>query len=95
MGPESKDSSKSMDWKSVEEPVSTGSSSDGAPVKKRLPKKIRHIPDYYFLPRMSLPSAILFYGSCIAAGIGAGMLTEMWLEKKAKEDAGVVSESHK
>ncbi|KAL6541747.1 Dihydrosphingosine phosphate lyase [Orobanche gracilis] len=95
MGPNLEDSSKSMDWKSVEESVSTASSSDGAPVKKRLPKKIRHIPDYYFLPRMSLPSAILFSGSCIAAGIGAGMLTEMWLKKKAKEDARVVSEADK
>ncbi|CAA0825084.1 Unknown protein [Striga hermonthica] len=83
MGPEAKDPSKAMDWKSMEEPVSTDSS-NGAAVKKRLPKKIRQIPDYYFLPRRSLPSAILFYGSWIAAGIGAGMLAEIWLKKKAK-----------
>ncbi|KAK8997576.1 hypothetical protein V6N11_012129 [Hibiscus sabdariffa] len=64
-------------------------------VKKRLPKKIRQIPDCYFLPRMSVPSAIAFYGACIAGGIGAGMLLEVWINKKIKEDGGVIWEFDK
>lgn len=83
MGAEEKDASKSMDWKSIEEPVSSDSG-NGASVKKRLPRRIRQIPDYYFLPRWSLSSTMLFYGSCIAAGIGAGMLVEIWINKKVK-----------
>ncbi|PIN14922.1 hypothetical protein CDL12_12432 [Handroanthus impetiginosus] len=94
MGTEEKDASKAMDWKSIGEPASRDSA-DGAAVKKRLPKKIRQIPDHYFLPRRSLPSAIFFYGSCIAAGIGAGMLTEIWINKKVKEDGGVIWEFDK
>lgn len=53
-----------------------------AVVKKRLPKRLRHIPEFYFLPRRSLPSAIALYGSIIAAGLGAGMLVEVWVKKK-------------
>lgn len=53
-------------------------------VKKRLPRKVRQIPEYYFLPRRSLPSAIAFYGSWIVAGVGAGMLAEVWMKKKVK-----------
>ncbi|KAI3465652.1 hypothetical protein Pfo_022315 [Paulownia fortunei] len=93
MGTEEKDASKAMDWKSIESVSSN--SGDGAAVKKRLPKKIRQIPDYYFLPRRSLPSAIFFYGAWIAAGIGAGMLTEIWINKKVKEDGGVIWEFDK
>ncbi|KAK4386203.1 hypothetical protein Sango_2490900 [Sesamum angolense] len=94
MGTEEKDISKTMDWKSIGEPVSS-ESGEGAAVKKRLPKKIRQIPDYYFLPRRSLPSAILFYGAWIAAGVGAGMLTEIWINKKVEEDGGVIWEFDK
>ncbi|KAL3624695.1 Dihydrosphingosine phosphate lyase [Castilleja foliolosa] len=82
-----------MDWKSMES--ASTDSGDGASVKKRVPKKIRQIPEYYFLSRKSLPFTILFYGSCIAAGIGAGMLTEVWLNKKAEEERGVIVESYK
>lgn len=59
---------------------------------KRLPKRVRQIPEYYFLPRRSLPSAIAFYGSWIVAGVGAGMLAEIWINKKVKEDGGVIWE---
>ncbi|KAI4357611.1 hypothetical protein L6164_001550 [Bauhinia variegata] len=64
-------------------------------LKKRLPKRIRQIPDYYFLPRRSLPSAIAFYGSCILGGIAAGMVVEVWINKKVKEDGGVIWEFDK
>ncbi|XP_011079034.1 uncharacterized protein LOC105162649 [Sesamum indicum] len=94
MGMEEKDVSKTMDWKSIGESVSS-ESGEGAAVKKRLPKKIRQIPDYYFLPRRSLPSTIVFYGAWIAAGVGAGMLTEIWINKKVKEDGGVIWEFDK
>ncbi|KAL6010634.1 hypothetical protein ACLOJK_001071 [Asimina triloba] len=66
-----KDMMKNMDWKSLSGAADGGSNE---PVtKKRLPKKIRQVPDYYFLPRRSLPSAIALYGSIIAAGVGAGI----------------------
>ncbi|VFQ71070.1 unnamed protein product [Cuscuta campestris] len=89
-----KDPLKDIEWKSiteVTEPSKTDPSA-GPTVKKRLPKKIRQIPECYFLPRKSIPSAIAFYGSFIAAGIGAGMLLEVWINKKVKEDGGVIWE---
>ncbi|KAL7142252.1 hypothetical protein ABFS83_08G111600 [Erythranthe nasuta] len=95
MGSEEKDASKALNWKSIGEPAGSDGGGDGAAVKKRLPKKIRQIPDYYFLPRKSRPSAMFFYGSWIAAGIGAGMLTEIWINKKVKEDGGVIWEFDK
>ncbi|CAK9164112.1 unnamed protein product [Ilex paraguariensis] len=91
---ESRDPFKGMDWKNISGPPPDGPSA-GSVVKKRLPKKIRQIPDYYFLPRSSLPSAIAFYGSWIAAGVGAGMLLEIWIKKKVKEDGGVIWEFDK
>ncbi|XP_042460681.1 uncharacterized protein LOC122044219 [Zingiber officinale] len=87
---ESKDSVNIMDWKKVCNATASGSS---VPItKKRLPKKIRQVPDYYFLPRRSLPSAFAFYGACCAAGVGAGMILEVWIKKKIKEDGGVIWE---
>ncbi|EOX94043.1 Uncharacterized protein TCM_003126 [Theobroma cacao] len=82
---ESKDPLKGVDWKAIGSELQKDPSAGAKPViKKRLPKKIRQIPDCYFLPRMSLPSAIAFYGACIAGGIGAGMLLEVWINKKIK-----------
>lgn len=78
-----KDSSNEMDWKNIGG-ASQYVPSGGPVVKKRLRKNIREIPDFYFLPRRSLPSAIAIYGSCIIAGIGAGMLVEIWINKKVK-----------
>ncbi|KAF9592143.1 hypothetical protein IFM89_012572 [Coptis chinensis] len=90
---ESNDLLKGVDWKTI---GNAGKDSSGVPVtKKRLPKKIRHVPDYYFLPRRSLPSAIAVYGGIIAAGVGAGMLVELWINKKIKEDGGVIWELNK
>ncbi|KAL9254533.1 hypothetical protein AKJ16_DCAP01358 [Drosera capensis] len=80
---EMKESMKEVDWKSIGGPAEQQSDSRSV-IQKRLPKRMRQIPDYYFLPRRSLPSAIAFYGSFIAAGIGAGMLLEVWIEKKVK-----------
>ncbi|CDP11833.1 unnamed protein product [Coffea canephora] len=92
MGTEqTKDSVKELDWKNIGESVSNEPGSEQV-AKKRLPKRIRQIPDYYFLPRRPLPSAIAFYGAWIAAGIGAGMLAEVWINKKIKEDGGVIWE---
>ncbi|KAL8261900.1 hypothetical protein R6Q59_025949 [Mikania micrantha] len=79
----------SLDWKSIGD--SAKSETDAGPiVKKRLPKKMRHIPDYYFLPRRSMLANIAIYGSCIVGGIGAGMLTEIWINKKVQEDGNGV-----
>ena len=82
---EPKDPFKGVDWKAIGGELQKDPSASAKPViKKRLPKKIRQIPDYYFLPRRSLPSAFAFYGACIAGGIGAGMLLEIWINKKVK-----------
>lgn len=82
---------KNVDWKTVSD---TGSiESRGPVVKKRLPKKIRQIPEYYFLPRRPLAWNLAFFGSCIAAGVGAGMLVEVWINKRIKEDSAIIWES--
>ncbi|XP_052203738.1 uncharacterized protein LOC127809005 isoform X2 [Diospyros lotus] len=91
---ERKDPVKEMDWKKMGSPVQNEPSA-GPVTKKRLPKKVRQIPDYYFLPRRSIPSAVAFYGAWIAAGVGAGMLAEIWINKKVKEDGGVIWEFDK
>lgn len=74
---------KEVDWKAVGGDMQKNPGVKPA-LKKRLPKRVREIPDYYFLPRRSLPSAFAFYGSCIAGGIAAGMLLEIWINKKVK-----------
>ncbi|RRT67053.1 hypothetical protein BHE74_00032157 [Ensete ventricosum] len=79
---DSKDLLKNVDWKTVGNAVN--SDSLGPVTKKRLPKKIREVPDYYFLPRRSLPFSIAIYGTVCAAGVGAGMLLEIWINKKMK-----------
>ncbi|XP_010556608.1 PREDICTED: uncharacterized protein LOC104825885 isoform X2 [Tarenaya hassleriana] len=91
-----RDPLKGVDWKAVGTELQKDPSAGAkAVVKKRLPKKIRQIPDYYFLPRRSWPSALAFYGSCILGGIGAGMLVEVWINQKVKEDGGVIWEFDK
>lgn len=94
MGTEdSKGSLNNMNWKTLGGD-GTSSSSESV-VKKRLPKKMRQVPDYYFLPRRSLISAIALYGSIMAAGVGAGMLVEIWINKKVREDGGIIWEMDK
>ncbi|KAF3437839.1 hypothetical protein FNV43_RR20595 [Rhamnella rubrinervis] len=80
---ETKDPLKGVDWKAVGTDLQKDPGSKPV-IRKRLPKKIRQIPECYFLPRRSLPSALAFYGACIAGGIGAGMLLEIWINKKVK-----------
>ncbi|KAJ4830127.1 hypothetical protein Tsubulata_001343 [Turnera subulata] len=86
MGSEApKDPLNGVDWKAIgSELQKDPSAGTKTVIKKRLPKKIRQIPDCYFLPRRSLPSAVAFYGAWIAGGIGAGMLLELWINKKVK-----------
>ncbi|WOH04530.1 hypothetical protein DCAR_0623939 [Daucus carota subsp. sativus] len=86
---EAKDPLKVKDWKNIGKAVADESSSESV-VKKRLPKKVRNIPECYFLPRKTLPAAIAYYGSWILGGVGAGMLAEIWINKKVKEDGGGV-----
>ncbi|MCL7040028.1 hypothetical protein MKW94_016578, partial [Papaver nudicaule] len=73
---ENKDLLKGVDWKNVGGDVTDSSSASTPVIKKRLPKKVRQVPEYYFLPRKPLSVILPFYGACIAAGIGAGMLIE-------------------
>ncbi|KAL4205188.1 hypothetical protein AMTRI_Chr01g136090 [Amborella trichopoda] len=86
---ENRDLLKTLDWKAL------GNVSDGQPIKKRLPRKVRQAPDYYFLPRRSIPTTIALYGAIGAAGIGAGMLVELWINKKVQEDGGIIWEMDK
>ncbi|XP_078432988.1 krueppel-like factor [Wolffia australiana] len=89
---ETRDVLKNVDWKTL----GGGKESTGAPVvKKRLPKKLRRVPDYYFLPRMSTFSALALSAAVCAAGVGAGMLVEVWINKKIEEDGGVIWEFDK
>ncbi|WVZ82238.1 hypothetical protein U9M48_029524, partial [Paspalum notatum var. saurae] len=90
---DSKDILKNVDWKTVGGAVTTESSQPI--VKKRLPKKIRQVPECYFLPRRSWPSALAIYGAVCTAGVGAGMLLEVWINKKIKEDGGIIWEMDK
>ncbi|MBA0624240.1 hypothetical protein Godav_009630, partial [Gossypium davidsonii] len=82
---EAKDPLKEVDWKAIGSELQKDPTASNKPViRKRLPKKIRQIPDCYFLPRMPTPSTIAFYGAYVAGGIGAGMLLEVWINNKIK-----------
>ncbi|KAL6606069.1 hypothetical protein ACP70R_041722 [Stipagrostis hirtigluma subsp. patula] len=94
-GEESRDILKNVDWKTVGAGSTVATESSQPIIKKRLPKKIRQVPDCYFLPRRSWPSALAFYGAVSAAGVGAGMLLEVWINKKIKEDGGIIWEMDK
>ncbi|XP_022975548.1 uncharacterized protein LOC111475080 [Cucurbita maxima] len=94
MAEEAKDPFKGVDWKAVGGDMQKDPSSINI-LKKRRPTKVRQIPEYYFLPRRSLSSVLAFYGACIAGGIGAGMLVEIWIKDKVKKDGGVVWEFDK
>lgn len=78
---ESRDPLKGTDWGTI---ANVASKQSATAVKRRPRAKIREIPECYFLPRR--PWYVnLGYGSlCIAGGIGAGMLVEIWINKKIK-----------
>ncbi|PPR82152.1 hypothetical protein GOBAR_AA38563 [Gossypium barbadense] len=83
---EAKDPLKGVDCKAIGSKLQKDHSASNKPfIKKRLPQKIRQIPDCYSLPRMPTPSTIAFYGACVAGGIGSGMLLEVWINNKIKE----------
>ncbi|RDX77408.1 hypothetical protein CR513_42480, partial [Mucuna pruriens] len=84
MGSEdAKDPFKGVDWKAVGGDMQQNPSAQPA-LKKRLPKRVRQIPDYYFLPRWPLRSVMFFCTSSVAAGIAAGMLLESWIQNKVQ-----------
>jgi len=87
-----KNSLKGADWKNMDISGNVEPNS-GQGAKKRI--RSRNVPEHYFLPRRSLPSALAFYGAWIVAGVGAGMLAEIWINKKVKEDGGVIWEFDK
>ncbi|CAI8610370.1 unnamed protein product [Vicia faba] len=89
-----RDPFKGVDWKAVGGEMQQNPNVQPT-MAKRLPKKIRLVPEYYFLPKWPLPSALLFCSACIAGGVGAGMLVEAWIDKKVKEDGGVIWEFEK
>lgn len=66
-----------------------------ARARKQMPRGLEEKYEAYFLPRKPWPKALAFYGSFILGGIGAGMLIETWINKKVKEDGGVIWEFDK
>ncbi|CAG7879457.1 unnamed protein product [Brassica rapa] len=66
-----------------------------ARARKQMPRGLEDKYEAYFLPRKPWPKALAFYGSFILGGIGAGMLIETWINKKVKEDGGVIWEFDK
>ncbi|KAI3886743.1 hypothetical protein MKX03_006886 [Papaver bracteatum] len=82
---ENKDLLKGVDCKNVGGDVTDASSAATPVIEKRLPNEVRQVPEYYFLPRKPLSVILPFYGACIAAGIGTGMLIEFWINMKIKE----------
>ncbi|KAK7295236.1 hypothetical protein RJT34_18141 [Clitoria ternatea] len=95
MGSEdAKDPLKGVDWKAVGGEMQQNPSAQPT-LKKRLPKRVRQIPDYYFLPQWPLHKAIFFCSACIAGGVAAGMVVESWIDKKVKEDGGIIWEFEK
>ncbi|KAG2409828.1 uncharacterized protein HKW66_Vig0004930 [Vigna angularis] len=80
---DAKDPFKGVDWKAVGGEMQKNPSVQPS-LKKRLPNRLRQIPEFYFLPRWPLPKAILFCSACIGAGVAAGMVGEAWIEKKVK-----------
>ena len=95
MAKEESDASK-LEWKYLQEPVARDLATDpkGVSAQKRVPKKMREIPEFYFLPRRSLLFNLTFYGACIAGGIGAGMLVEKWINKKVAGNGSPSSVYH-
>ncbi|XP_010492627.1 PREDICTED: uncharacterized protein LOC104769982 [Camelina sativa] len=63
--------------------------------RKQMPRGLEEKYEAYFLPRKPWPRALAYYGSFILGGIGAGMLIEAWINKKVKEDGGVLWEFDK
>ncbi|ESW30929.1 hypothetical protein PHAVU_002G194100 [Phaseolus vulgaris] len=91
---DAKDPFKGVDWKAVGSEMQKNPSAPPT-LKKRLPNRVRQIPEFYFLPRWPLPKAILFCSACIGAGVATGMVVETWIEKKVKEDGGIIWEFDK
>ncbi|KAG0565874.1 hypothetical protein M758_7G019900 [Ceratodon purpureus] len=52
--------------------------------------KVRVVPDVYFLPRRSIPRTIALYAFLTAAGVGAGMLVEQWINKQVENDTAIL-----
>uniref|UniRef100_A0ACD5VUR1 Uncharacterized protein n=2 Tax=Avena sativa TaxID=4498 RepID=A0ACD5VUR1_AVESA len=90
---DSKDTLKNSDWTTVSSGAVTAAETSQPVAKKRLARRIRQVPECYFLPRRSLPAVLATYGAVCAAGVGAGMLLQVWINEKIKEDGGVVWEN--
>lgn len=48
--------------------------------------KVRLVPEWYILPRRSIPRTIALYSFLTAAGVGAGMLVEAWIKQQVKSE---------
>ncbi|CAH8271340.1 unnamed protein product [Arabidopsis lyrata] len=97
---EAKDPWKGEEW-GIENEKTKKPTSGGGGVKtvtrarKQTPRGLEEKYEAYFLPRKPWPRALAYYGSFILGGIGAGMVIEAWINKKVKEDGGVIWEFDK
>jgi hypothetical protein len=57
---------------------------------KKNPTKIRMVPEFYILPRRSIPKTIALCAFLTAAGVGAGMLVEQWINIQVANDTAVL-----
>ncbi|VVB14611.1 unnamed protein product [Arabis nemorensis] len=97
---ETKDPWKGEEWGSENQSTKKKSKPSGEAkmvtrARKQMPRGLEEKYEAYFLPRKPWPKALAFYGSFILGGIGAGMLLEAWINKKVKEDGGVIWEFDK
>jgi hypothetical protein len=52
--------------------------------------KVRLVPECYILPRRSIPKTIALYSSLVMAGVGVGMLVEVWIKEQVKNDTAIL-----
>lgn len=48
--------------------------------------KVRLVPECYILPRRSIPKTIALYSFLAMAGVGAGMLVEVWIKEQVRSE---------
>ncbi|CAL9230589.1 unnamed protein product [Arabidopsis halleri] len=97
---EAKDPWKGEEWGTENEKTKKPTSGGGGVktvtrARKQIPRGLEDKYEAYFLPRKPWPRALAYYGSFILGGIGAGMVIEAWINKKVKEDGGVIWEFDK
>ncbi|CAM6011322.1 unnamed protein product [Sphagnum balticum] len=77
-------------WALPEEKESVLKKNGAEGAVKKNPTKIRMVPEFYILPRRSIPKTIALYAFLTAAGVGAGMLVEQWINIQVANDTAIL-----